>query len=112
MAAPTGVAVFNVEEHTLNSYFNLPTKSKCKDMDGDHLNRLQQSLSEVKYLIIAEMFMVGRKLFGQAAFNVEEHTLHSYFNLPTTSECKDMEGDRLNQLQQSLYEVKYVPNHC
>lgn len=50
---------------TLHSLLSLPTKSEFKDLEGDQLNKLQQSLSAVKYLIIDEMSMVGRKFLGQ-----------------------------------------------
>lgn len=65
VAAPTGVAAFNVNGHTLHSLFNLPVKGDFKDLEGDCLHQLQQSLSTMKYLIIDEMSMVGRKTFGQ-----------------------------------------------
>ena len=35
VGAPTGVAAFNVEGHTLLSLFCLPTKSEYKDLQGD-----------------------------------------------------------------------------
>ena len=38
---------------------------------------------------------------GVAAFNVDGHTLHSLLSLPTTCDFKDLEGERLNKLQQS-----------
>ena len=63
--APTGVAAFNIDGHTLHSLLNLPTKGEFKDLEGDCLHRMQQSLSNMKYLIIDEMSMVGRKVFGQ-----------------------------------------------
>ena len=44
---------------------SLPTKGEFKDLEGEHLNRLQQALSGMQYLIIDEISMVGRKLFGQ-----------------------------------------------
>ena len=67
VAAPTGVhvAAFNVEGHTLHSLFCLPTKSEYKDLEGEQLLRLQKSLEKMSYLIIDEMSMVGRKVFGQ-----------------------------------------------
>lgn len=36
-----------------------------KDLEGEHLNWLQQSLINMRCLIIDEFSMVGRKLFGQ-----------------------------------------------
>ncbi len=65
VAAPTGVAAFNINGHTLHSLFSLPTKGDFKDLQGEHLHRLQQSLSPMKYCIIDEMSMIGRKLLGQ-----------------------------------------------
>ena len=65
VAAPTGVAAFNIEGHTLHSLLSLPVKGDYKDLEGERLHQLQQSLAGVDYLIIDEMSMVGRKIFGQ-----------------------------------------------
>ena len=65
VAAPTGVAAFNVSGHTLHSLLSLPTKGEFKDLEGERLHSLQQSLADVHYLIIDEMSMVGRSVFGQ-----------------------------------------------
>ena len=65
VAAPTGVAAFNIEGHTLHSLLSLPTKGEYKDLEGERLHHTQQSLAEMQYLIIDEMSMVGRKTFGQ-----------------------------------------------
>ena len=65
VAAPTGVAAFNVDGQTLHSLLSLPTRAEFKDLVGERLTKLQQAFSEVKYLIIDEMSMVGRKIFGQ-----------------------------------------------
>ncbi len=65
VVAPTGVAAFNVAGQTLHSLLDLPTKGEFKDLEGDRLQHLQQRLSQVTYLIIDEISMVGRKLFGQ-----------------------------------------------
>ena len=65
VAAPTGVAAFNVDGHTLHSLLSLPTKGEFKDLEGEHLHRIQQSLANMEYLIIDKMSMVGRKTFGQ-----------------------------------------------
>ena len=53
---------------------NLPTRGEFKDLEGEHLMKLQQSLGNMKYLIIDEMSMVGRKLFGQV-----DQRLHQAF---------------------------------
>ena len=65
MAAPTGVAAFNIGGHTLHSLLCLPTKGEYKDLEGERLHHMQQSMAEMQYLIIDEMSMVGRKTFGQ-----------------------------------------------
>ena len=65
VVAPTGVAAYNVDGSTLHSLFHLPTKGEFKDLQGDTLNKLQQALAGVRYFIIDEMSMLGRKLFGQ-----------------------------------------------
>ena len=65
VAAPTGVAAFNVSGHTLHSLLSLPTKGEFKDLEGERLHSLQQSLADVHYLIIDELSMVGRSVFGQ-----------------------------------------------
>lgn len=62
IAAPTGVAAFNVGGRTLHSLLSLPTNREFKDLQGD---KLQSYLSDIKYLIIDEMSMVGRNMIGQ-----------------------------------------------
>ena len=65
VAAPTGVAAFNIDGHTLHSLLSLPTKGEYKDLEGERLHCMQQSLAGMRYLVIDEMSMVGRKTFGQ-----------------------------------------------
>ena len=65
VTAPTGVAAFNIEGHTLHSLFSPPIKGDFKDLQGERLHELQQTLAGMDYLIIDEMSMVGRKFLGQ-----------------------------------------------
>jgi len=65
VAAPTGVASFIIEGTTLHSLLYLPTRGEFKQLEGDRLQQLQQALSTTRYIIIDEMSMVGRKMFGQ-----------------------------------------------
>ena len=65
VSAPTGVAALNVQDCTLHSLLQLPTKGEFKDLQGESLTKLQQSLNGVTYFIIDEMSMLGRKLMGQ-----------------------------------------------
>ena len=62
VVAPTGVAAFNVEGVTLHSFLHLPTRGDFKNLEGERLQRLQQDLTGVHYIIIDEISMVGRKL--------------------------------------------------
>lgn len=65
VAAPTGVAGFNIDGPTLHTCLDLPTKGDFKDLEGERLHRIQQKLASLRYVIIDEMSMVGRKIFGQ-----------------------------------------------
>ncbi|MGJ8945850.1 hypothetical protein AB9K17_23395, partial [Salmonella enterica subsp. enterica serovar Kentucky] len=65
LLAPIGVAAFNIHGCTLHSVLHLPTKGDLKDLEGYALRHLQDSLAGVEYIIIDEMSMVGRKMFGQ-----------------------------------------------
>ena len=66
VTAPTSVAAFNIEGHTLHSLLSLPVKGDFKDLEGERLHDMQQSLVNMEYLIIDEMSMVGMKTLGQA----------------------------------------------
>ena len=61
VAAPTGVAAFNIDGHTLHSLLSLSTRGDFKDLEGERVNKLQQSFSAIRYMIIDKMSMVGRK---------------------------------------------------
>ena len=65
VCAPTGVASYNIDGSTLPSLFNLPTKGDFRQLEGQKLQEIQQSLKDMNYLFIDEMSMVGRKTFGQ-----------------------------------------------
>ena len=71
MAAPTGVAVFNIEGHTFHSLLSLPTKGEYKDLEGECLHHMQQSMPEMQYLIVDEMSMVGRPLVRLKSISVK-----------------------------------------
>ncbi len=63
--APTGAAAYNVHGHTLHSLLKIPVRGDFRDLEGQSLHSLQESLDRVSYIILDEMSMVGRKLFGQ-----------------------------------------------
>ena len=62
VTAPTGVAAYNVHGHTLHSLLSIPVRGEFRDIEGQRLHTLQESLAGVRYIVLA---MVGRKLFGQ-----------------------------------------------
>ena len=45
---------------------------------------------------------------GVAAFSIEGHILHSLLHLPVKGEFKDLEGERLRQMQQFLINMEYL----
>ena len=63
VAAPTGVAAFNVNGYTIHSLLSIPVRGDFKPLDGSRLHTIQQTLKDIDYLIIDEMSMVGSKLF-------------------------------------------------
>ncbi len=65
VTAPTGVAAYNVHGHTLHSVFSIPIRWDFKDLEGERLHKLQDSFANIRYLIVDEMSMAGRKMFGQ-----------------------------------------------
>ena len=65
VAAPTGVDFFIIDGMTLHSLLHLPTRGEFKELEGNRLQQLQEAMTSIKYIIIDEMSMVGRKVFGQ-----------------------------------------------
>ena len=45
VAAPTGVAAFNIDGLTLHSLFDLPTKGEFTNLDGNRLQQLELRLT-------------------------------------------------------------------
>ena len=65
VCAPTSVASYNIQGYALHSLFSFPIKGDFRELEGQRLHNIQQSFAEVNYLIMDEMSMVGRKIFGQ-----------------------------------------------
>ena len=65
VAAPTGVAAFNIHGSTLHTLLHLPTRGEFRELEGDRLKSLQSTFEGVQYLITDKMSMVGRKMFSQ-----------------------------------------------
>ena len=65
VAAPTGGAAYNVHGHTVYSLVSIPVRGDFKEMEGQRLHTIQESLDSVYYLIVDEISMVGRTMFGK-----------------------------------------------
>ena len=63
--APTGVAANNIFGSTIHSYLQIPCHHNFAELDGEPLNQLQVRLSGIKYIIVDEMSMIGRAMFGK-----------------------------------------------
>ena len=65
VTATTGKAAFNINGVTVHSLLKLPVSSRGnKDLAGQSLIRLQESLSGIDYIIIDEYSMLGQTMFG------------------------------------------------
>ena len=65
MTATTGKAAFNIRGVTIHFLLKLPIGSRgAKDLTGQSLCRLQDSLNEINYIIIDEYSMLGQVTFG------------------------------------------------
>ena len=65
VTATTGKAAFNINGVTVHSLLKLPVGSRGnKDLAGQSLIRLQESLSGIDYIIIDEYSMLGQTMFG------------------------------------------------
>jgi len=58
ITAPTSVAAFNVDGYILYLMLRLPVKGNFKDLESTTLQNLQQTMTNIQYLIIDEMLMV------------------------------------------------------
>ena len=52
VAAPTGVAAFNIEGHTLHSLLSLPTKGEYKDLEGRCLVNLTSVFAKCSLIML------------------------------------------------------------
>ena len=52
-------------KEAFSSLLSLPIRGNFKPLEGKRLQTIQQTLSGVDYIIVDEMSMVGRKIFGQ-----------------------------------------------
>jgi hypothetical protein len=83
ITATTGKAAYNIKGVTVHSLLKLPIGAKGnKDMTGQSLCRLQESLNNIEYIIIDEYSMLGQVTFGwidkrckQVYSNMSNHRL-------------------------------------
>ncbi len=65
VTAPTGVAAYNVDGYMLHSLLSIPVTGDFKDLEGERLSALQESLCGIRYLITkvsSRIFGLGRKV--------------------------------------------------
>ena len=79
VTAPTGGAAYNIHGYMLHSLLSIPVTGDFKDLEGQRLSALQESLCGVEYLIIDEMSIVGRKLFDQVDRRLRQAFPQRYF---------------------------------
>ena len=59
------LASFIIDGITLHTLLHLPTRGEFKELEGNRLLQLQEVMSTIRYIVIDEMSMVGRKVFGE-----------------------------------------------
>ena len=65
ITATTGKAAYNIQGVTIHSLLKLPVGPRGNnDLKGQSLIRLQESLKDVKYIVIDEYSMLGQATFG------------------------------------------------
>ncbi|XP_028419150.1 ATP-dependent DNA helicase PIF6-like [Dendronephthya gigantea] len=65
ITATTGKAAYNIKGVTVHSLLKLPIGSRGnKDLTGQSLCRLQESVNNIEYIIIDEYSMLGQVTFG------------------------------------------------
>jgi ATP-dependent DNA helicase PIF1 len=73
--APTGIAAFNIHGSTLHSALSLPVRGNAK-LNAQQLLILQGQLASIKYIILDEKSMVGRKLLSKIDSRLREGFNH------------------------------------
>ena len=65
VTATSGKAAFSIQGCTIHSMLKLPVGTRGnKDLTGESLVRLQNTLKEINYIIIDEYSMLGQKMFA------------------------------------------------
>jgi ATP-dependent DNA helicase PIF1 len=69
--APTGVAAFNIKGRTIHSSLYLPTRGD-DELDAARRLQLQERLQPIKYIILDEKSMVGRRFLSRKDSRLRE----------------------------------------
>lgn len=65
LAAPTGIAAFNIAGCTLHSLFHIGVGPSASGLSSERLQALQNEFKNVRYLIVDEISMVGCTLMAK-----------------------------------------------
>jgi ATP-dependent DNA helicase PIF1 len=94
--APTGVAAFNVRGKTIHSALSIPifngANNNSLDITGESLKKLQEKLEGIKYIIIDEKSMVGRRMLGMIDIRLRQ-AFPEYNNKPFGGRSVILTGD-------------------
>ena len=77
LTATTGIAAFHIGGITLISALHLPIqKHNCTDLRGQTLAKLQHKISNIKYLIVNEVSMLGQNMMAWIDKRLRQATTH------------------------------------
>src|SRR6266542_1556880 len=108
--ALTGVAMFNIKGMMIHSALSIPISTNDNlDIEGERLKKLQDKLENVKYIIIDEKSMVGRKMLGLIDMRLRQ-AFPEYNNEPFGGRSIIMFGD-FGQLPPVLDLPMYASSH-
>lgn len=65
VAAPTGTAALNVKGRTLHGLVSIPVMSGFQPLQGASLMNMQLKMEGLRYLLVDERSMVGRRMLGR-----------------------------------------------
>ena len=85
MAAPTGVAAFNIGcgAASVHRTFNIPVRGKFQDLTGDAQKSLESAFENVWLIIIDEISMVGCEMFAKVDARLTQAKLDDNHTIAT-----------------------------
>ena len=102
LLAPTGVAAFNIQASTIHAALHLLIKY-FTPLEDNALEKFQEELKHIRYILINEMSFIGPKLLSQ----IDEHLREAFplkRNIPFSGCSIILVGD-LGQ----LLPIKHIP---